>query len=186
MLSAFPADAGYSKKDQGIRTMNIETKPSLSVSFRLATDADRARLIPLINSAFSIETFLEGDRTDEESLAAMMRKGAILAAEDGEGRLVGCVYMEVRGSERGYMGMLTVDPARQRSGLGTRIMEAAEEHLRGQGCKAVDILVLNLRPELPPIYRRHGYVESGTQKDGLHRTLKPGFEYHFIIMSKDL
>lgn len=152
---------------------------------RLAADADRTQLVPLINTAFSIETFLEGDRTDEENLAAMMRKGAILIAEDGESQLIGCVYTEVRG-ERGYLGMLTVDPARQRTGLGTRIMKAAEEHLRSKGCKAVDILVLNLRPELPPIYRRHGYVETGTQKDGLHRTLKPGYEYHFIIMSKDL
>jgi len=91
----------------------------------------------------------------------------------------------VRG-ERGYMGMLTVDPARQRLGLGTRIMEAAEEHLRSHGCVAVDILVLNLRSELPPIYRRHGFVETGTQQHGLHRTLKPGMECHFIIMSKDL
>jgi len=33
-----------------------------------------------------------------------------------------------------------------------RIMEAAEEHLRHQGCEAVDILVLSLRPELPRIY----------------------------------
>ncbi len=162
-------------------TSELET----TLVVRLATDADKARLNQLVNTAFSIETFLEGDRTDEESLAAMMQKGAILAAENGEGQLIGCVYVEVCG-ERGYMGMLTVDPARQRSGLGTRIMEAAEENLRSQGCKAVDILVLNLRPELPPIYRRHGYVETGTQKDGLHRTLKPGFEYHFIVMSKDL
>jgi ribosomal protein S18 acetylase RimI-like enzyme len=152
---------------------------------RLATDADRARLIPLINSAFSIETFLEGERTDEASLAEMMQKGNLLAAEESDGRLVGCVYTEVRG-ERGYMGMLTVDPARQRSGLGTRIMEAAEEHLRSKGCVAVDILVLNLRSELPPIYRRHGFVETGTQKEGLHRSTKPGVECHFILMSKEL
>jgi ribosomal protein S18 acetylase RimI-like enzyme len=165
--------------------MALESKTAPCLSFRLATDADRARLIPLINSAFSIETFLEGTRTDDEDLAAMMRKGELLAAEDSEGLLIGCIYTEVRG-ERGYMGMLTVDPARQRLGLGTRIMEAAEEHLRSHGCVAVDILVLNLRSELPPIYRRHGFVETGTQQHGLHRTLKPGMECHFIIMSKDL
>jgi len=48
------------------------------VHVRLAMEADRARLIPLVNSAFSIETFLEGTRTDEERLAATMRKGHIL------------------------------------------------------------------------------------------------------------
>jgi len=79
----------------------------------------------------------------------MMRKGEILAAEDDNRRLLGCVYVEVRGA-RGYLGQLAVDPARQGRGLGMRIREAAEEHLRRQGCEAVDILVLNLRPELPP------------------------------------
>jgi ribosomal protein S18 acetylase RimI-like enzyme len=152
---------------------------------RVATDADRARLIPLINSAFSIETFLEGTRTDEQGLAAMMQEGDLLAAEDGNGRLVGCVYTEVRG-ERGYMGMLAVDPQFQGKGLGTQIMVAAEDHLRRNGCKAVDILVLNLRTELPPIYRRHGFVETGRQNHGLHRTIKPGVEWYFIVMSKDL
>jgi ribosomal protein S18 acetylase RimI-like enzyme len=159
----------------------LETTPVV----RLATAADITRLNQLVNAAFSIETFLEGTRTDEEGLAAMMREGVLLAAEGAEGRVVGCVYTEVRG-ERGYMGMLAVDPALQGKGLGTRIMEAAEKYLRSHRCKAVDILVLNLRPELPPIYRRHGFVETGTQNHGLHRTLKPGVEYHFIIMSKDL
>jgi hypothetical protein len=47
---------------------------SSSIRIRLATDDDRPRLIPLINAAFAIETFLEGTRTDEERLATMMRK----------------------------------------------------------------------------------------------------------------
>jgi ribosomal protein S18 acetylase RimI-like enzyme len=164
-------------------TPSSELETSLTV--RPATVADIPRLNQLVNAAFSIETFLEGTRTDEEGLATMMREGVLLAAEDAQGRVVGCVYTEVRG-ERGYMGMLAVDPARQGKGLGTKIMDGAEEHLRSHGCKAVDILVLNLRTELPPIYRRHGYIETGTQNHGLHRTLKPGYEYHFIVMSKDL
>lgn len=168
----------------------LETK----LAVRVATEADTDRLKQLVNTAFSIETFLDGTRTNEESLAAMMRKGAILIAEDriaeervvtNEGRLIGCVYTEVRG-ERGYIGMLTVDPKRQRRGLSTRIMEAAEEHLRGKGCVGVDIIVLSLRTELPPIYRRHGYVETGTAPYDLNRTITTGEDCHFILMSKDL
>jgi predicted N-acetyltransferase YhbS len=156
-----------------------------SLYLRPATDADRQHLIPLINAAFSIETFFEGTRTDEGRLAEMMRKGVILAAEDHNRQLLGCVYTEVRGS-RGYLGQLAVDPARQSRGLGMRIMEAAEEHLRHQGCEAVDILVLNLRPELPPIYRRHGYIETGTEEFHSSRPLKSGTECHCIVMSKQL
>jgi len=164
-------------------TSTSELESTLVV--RLATNADTARLNQLVNTAFSIETFLDGTRTSEEGLAAMMQKGAILAAEDGEGRLIGCVYIEIRGA-RGYVGMLTVDPARQGQGLGTRIMKAAEEHLRSHGCVGVDIIVLSLRTELPPIYRRYGFVETGKKPYDLGRTITTGEDCHFIVMSKDL
>jgi predicted N-acetyltransferase YhbS len=159
------------------------------VCIRAAVDADRARLVPLINSAFSIETFLEGTRTDEERLAATMRKGEILLAElvteDQGGEPVGCIYTEVRG-ERGYLGMLAVDPARQGTGLASLIVHAAEEHLRRLGCMAVDISVLSLRPELLPLYRRFGFVETGCEEFAFSRALRPGAECHSIVMSKPL
>jgi hypothetical protein len=50
----------------------------------------------------------------------------------------------------------------------------------------VDILVLSLRPELPPIYRRFGYIETGTEKFSTSRGLKSGAECHCIVMSKKL
>jgi predicted N-acetyltransferase YhbS len=141
------------------------------------------RLVPLINSAFSIETFLEGTRTDEDRLAAMMRKGEILLAEDGSGQLLGCVYTEVRGA-RGYLGQLAVDPAHQGARLGRLIVQVAEDRLRRRGCEAVDITVLSMRAELLPIYRRFGYVETGTEEFRPSRPLKPGVECHCIVMSK--
>ncbi|MGD0547339.1 MAG: GNAT family N-acetyltransferase [Terracidiphilus sp.] len=158
---------------------------SPSIRIRPATAADRAHLISLINAAFGIETFLEGTRTDEERLAAMMQTGEILAAEDDAGQLLGCVYTEVRGT-LGYLGQLAVDPAHQGKGLARRLMTAGEEHLRRRGCSAVEITVLNLRPELPPLYRRLGFVETGTAEAHLARTLKPGAECHFIVMMKGL
>jgi len=157
--------------------------PDLRV--RPATAADRPRLIPLINAAFAIETFLEGTRTDEERLAAMMCKGDILAAEDATGQLLGCVYTEALG-KLGYMGQLAVDPAHQRKGLARRLMAAAEEHLRRQGCTSVKITVLSTRPELPPLYRRYGYIETGTEEARLSRPTKPGVVCHFIVMVKQL
>jgi ribosomal protein S18 acetylase RimI-like enzyme len=115
----------------------------------------------------------------------MMRKGNILVAENASGELLGCVYTEVRGA-RGYIGQLAVDPAHQRAGLGRLILESAEDHLRRRGCEAVDITVLSLRPELPPIYRRIGFVETGTEEFHPSVPLKPGLECHCIVMSKQL
>jgi len=156
-----------------------------SLRIREATAADSERLIALVNAAFSTETFLEGTRTDEARLAASMEKGSLLAAEDGSGRLLASVYVEVRG-RRGYLGMLAVDPAHQGGGLARRIVAAAEDRLRQQGCEGVDIGVLSLRPELLPIYRRFGYVETGTEPFHFPRTFKEDVPCHCILMSKAL
>ncbi len=161
------------------------TVAARGIRFRDAVAADRPRLIALINAAFSVETFFEGTRTDEERLTAMMAKGDILLAEDGDGRLLASVYMERRGA-RGYLGMLAVDPARQGAGLGHRMVEAAEERFREQGCEGVDITVLSLRPELLPIYRRFGYVETGSEEFRPSQPLRPGVECHCVVMSKEL
>jgi N-acetylglutamate synthase-like GNAT family acetyltransferase len=165
--------------------MTNPTNSGAHLHIRRATAADRPHLIPLINAAFAIETFLEGTRTDDARLAEMMRKGEILAAEDANGQLLGCVYTEVRG-EHGYLGQLAVDPVHQCKGLAIRLVAAAEEHLRGKGCSAEEITVLSLRPELPPICRRYGYVETGTDEFHPTQPLKPGAECHGIVMVKQL
>ena len=101
---------------------------------RAATDADAPRVIELVNAAFAIEDFLEGTRTDPERLTATMAKGTVLVAEVEGGRLVGTVYYEARG-ERGYMGMLAVEPARQGEGLASLLVREAEDRLRAAGCR---------------------------------------------------
>jgi len=155
-----------------------------AIRVRLATAADAPRVIALVNAAFTVETFVEGTRIDEQRLAEMMRDGNLLVAQDGSGRIAAVVYVEVRGT-RGYFGMLAVDPAQQGAGYGRKMVEAAEEFCRDRGCEAIDITVLSLRPELTPFYRKLGYVETGTDAH-LSIPLKPGYECHAILMSKRL
>jgi len=159
------------------------TAPDLQI--RPGGAADRPRLITLINSAYAIETFLEGSRTNDEQLSAMMAKGVILLAEDASGCLLGSVYTELRGAS-GYLGMLAVDPARQGSGVARRLVAAAEDRFRAQGCELIEIIVLSLRPELLPIYQRFGFVEVRREAFTPVRSLRPGFECHGIVMSKQL
>ena len=161
------------------------TTDSSTLHIRLATPADRPRLVSVINSAFSVESFLEGTRTDDERLAAMMQKGEILLAENSSGQILASIYAETRGT-RGYLGMLAVDPAHQRSGLGKHMLSAAENHFRATGCEAIDISVLSLRPELLPIYRRIGFTETGTEEFLMSRALKDDQHCHCITMSKPL
>ena len=136
----------------------------------------------VINAAFVVERFfVDGDRTHAGEVRAYMEKGSFLVLEEA-GALAGCVYLERRG-DRGYFGLLAVDPAHKGKGLGRRLVAAAEDELRRAGCRAVDIQVVNLRAELPPFYRRLGYEETGTapfEDPRLKRSC------HFIRMAKEL
>jgi ribosomal protein S18 acetylase RimI-like enzyme len=164
--------------------MSVASKYA-DLSIRHASSSDCARMAQLINSAFTVEKFIEGERTDEAELRERMQKGEFLLGCGKSGELVAAVYVEVRG-ERGYFGMLAVDPKRQGNGMGRKMVEAAEEYCREKGCTAMDLVVLSLRPELPPIYRKLGYVESGVEEFRPSRPLRPGVECHCIVMSKEL
>jgi GNAT superfamily N-acetyltransferase len=142
-------------------------------------------MIPIINAAFAVETFLDGTRTDEVRFEEYKKSGEFLVAEDGSGKIVASIYIELRG-DRGYFGMLAVDPTQQGRGLARLMIEAAEDHCRECGCKQMDINVLSLRPELPPFYRKLGYAETGTEEFRPSRPLKGGVECHAILMSKPL
>ena len=142
---------------------------------RVATMADRTAMMPAINQAFAIETFLEGTRTDEVRLAEMMQTGEFLIAQNGSSKIVASVYVEIKG-KRGYLGMLAVDPAEQGTGLGRVMVDAVEEYCRNNGCSGVDLVVISLRTDLPPFYRKLGYAETGTEEFHPSRKLRAGVE----------
>jgi len=152
---------------------------------RLATMADMPQMIPIINAAFSVEEFIDGTRTDPERLPPMFDTGDFLLFEE-DGRILATVYVEIHDDHRGYFGMLSVDPTQQGRGLGRKMVEAAEDHCRKAGCDVMDINVVNLRTELPPIYRKLGYVEVGIEEFHPSKPLKAGVEAHCIVMSKAL
>jgi GNAT superfamily N-acetyltransferase len=149
-----------------------------------ASAEDIPDLLRIINTAYEVEKFfVEGDRTDEDTIRRMMRDGVFLTTRDESGQLAACVYVELRG-ERGYFGMLSVDPARQGQGLGRELAGAAEDYARTSGCTAMDIRVVNLRTELPAFYRKLGYAETGhIEPANDPRALQP---FYFVTMSKVL
>lgn len=112
--------------------------------------------------------------------ARFLETGKFLLLEDSDS-LVGCVYVELRG-ERGYFGLLSVKPGRQRSGLGSRLIGAAEHYCRSAGCRLMDLTLVNLRTELPPMYQRLGYRENGTEPFPAESKLP----CHLVKMTKPL
>jgi GNAT superfamily N-acetyltransferase len=154
-----------------------------SVRIRHAERADVESLAALINIAFRVELpFIDGDRINPEGVRAYMEKGKFLLAEDSSG-LAGCVFAEFRG-DRGYLGLLGVEPRRQGTGLGRRLMEAAEELFRDAHCVAIDLRIVSARTPLPGFYGHLGYLETGTAPLPPDAPVK--VPCHFILMSKSL
>lgn len=155
------------------------------MELRFADTADLAAITQLINRAFSVELFFKGgDRITLDEVQRLFEKGRFMLLEEN-GHIQGSVYIELRG-ERAYLGLLSTNPDRQRSGIGTRLTNAAEEFARESGCRFMDLRIVNLREELPTIYQKFGYQVTGTEEvaveAGQHFT-KPA---HFITMSKEL
>jgi len=164
---------------------------SHSPHIRFADASDASQIAGLVNAAFRPERFfIDADRTDPEKVAALLEKGKFIllfeagSRDDGEADvLAGCVYVELRG-ERGYFGLLAVDPKRGRIGLGGRLIVEAENYCRAAGCKFMDLTFVNVRQELPGYYRRFGYVENGTLPFPPEAVTK--IPVHLVRMSKEL
>ena len=154
-----------------------------SVYIRSALPADVDSLVRLINAAFRVEQpFIEGDRVDAAGVRSYVAKGRFLVAEDSTG-LAACVYVQID-SDGGYLGLLGVDPSRQGTGLGRKMMDAAEGYFREAGCKTVNLRVISARTPLPSFYRHLGYYETGTAPFAPDVPVK--VPCHYIVMAKSL
>lgn len=153
------------------------------MKMRTAQVEDAENIARLVNVAFRPERFfIDGDRTNPEKVRALMQRGKFLLAEEAD-ELIGCVYAELR-EDRGYFGLLAVQPKRQRAGLGSTLIAAAEEYCRAAGCRFMDLTIVNLRIELPAFYHRYGYIERGTLPFPSDQS--PNQPCHLIKMSKSL
>jgi N-acetylglutamate synthase-like GNAT family acetyltransferase len=163
--------------------MTFPAKPA-QISIRSAELADAPSITAVINAAFRIAEgfFIDGNRITQAEVEESLVKGVFLLAE-ANGKLNGCVYVEMRG-ERSYLGLLSVDPTCQQSGLGSLLMFEAEKYCRERGSQHMDILIVSLREELPAFYQKRGYVESGTTPFPADVPTK--IPCHFINMSKPL
>jgi predicted N-acetyltransferase YhbS len=160
-----------------------------NIRIRRASDGDVEELTRLINAAFVVEqAVFAGDRVDELGVRAYMSSGTFLIAEDSGGPdtrgLVGCVYIETR-ADRSYLGLLSVQPARQGTGIGRQLVTVAENFARGSGARVMDLRVIGARAEqLLPFYRRLGY--EVVRIEPFPADLATKAHSHYILMSKPL
>ena len=165
------------------------------MKLRDATADDLPDLHALIESAYRGESaragwsheadLLDGERTDVAELRALLANPAqhLLLFDDGE-RPASCVALTDKGSGLVYLGLLTVGPARQASGLGRMMLAAAEDHARNDlGASRIEMTVIGLRAELIAWYERRGYAASGERRPF---PVEGHEELEFVVLEKSL
>ncbi len=170
-------------------------------SLRVANAGDAGAISALVNAAYRGETskrgwtteagILGGQRTDpdtiRETIADNRNAILLLHAQDAP---VCCVYLQRR-ANRAYLGMLTVKPELQASGLGKQLLAAAERWARENWKVAkIEMTVIQKRHELIAWYERRGYSNTGRTEPFPYNDEKFGLpkvnDLEFVVLEKYL
>jgi GNAT superfamily N-acetyltransferase len=150
---------------------------------RSAEISDIDGIVDLVNRAFVAESpYIEGERINADAVREMWPRGTFLLGEL-DGKLVACVFIEPRGT-RAHLGLVSIEPAQQGTGLGSQLMAGAEARCRAAGFREMELRFINHRVELERFYNRMGFSPSGITEAAVAARVKVPF--HFVQMTKTL
>jgi GNAT superfamily N-acetyltransferase len=144
-------------------------------------------------SSWTVESYLEGERTTVEALQddlASKPHGRLLIWRAPSGELLGHFWLEPLGSDTWYIGLLSVRPDRQDQKLGRSLLEAAEDVARQARARRMQMTVINVRDTLIAWYQRRGYLLTGETRpfpygdDRFGRPLRE--DLHFVVLEREL
>ncbi len=152
--------------------MTIEAGPD-ELYTTLARAADVPALVQLVNGAYRGETSRRGWTTEadlvggpridaaavEQIIASPDNALLVLRAQSG---LFACAHVRKLAGGVAFLGLLTVRPALQGSGIGRQMLAAAERYARQHfGARFMEMTVIGAREELLAWYERRGYLPTG-------------------------
>ena len=152
-----------------------QAESGAALVFRAATPADLPAVVALVESAYRGDAsragwtteadFLDGQRTSLADVGPLLdrpRSRVLLAERDGA--LLACAHVAVEDGT-GYFGMFSVDPARQREGIGKHVLAESERIVREDWtCPGMRMTVIDIRDALIAFYERRGYRRTGILK----------------------
>jgi GNAT superfamily N-acetyltransferase len=141
-----------------------------------------AAAVALINSAYrgqaaragwtSEADYMDGQRTSLDdliqALAADTQPCLLTLRRSGCEALLACALVEALaqpdGPPVGFIGMVTVRPDLQASGIGRAVLAAAETHALGLGARRAQMTVISIRVSLIAWYERRGWRLTGERR----------------------
>ena len=164
----------------------------------IAKTSDIPQLVSLINSAYrgddskkgwttEAELF-DGMRINEEVLTNILSNNdaVMLKYTNSDSAIIGCVYLEKQESQM-YLGLLSVSPDIQASGIGKQLLAAAEEYAHERDCNKISMTVITIRTELVEWYQRRGYKPTGEIKQfPQDKVNTPNQRLELFVMEKEV
>jgi GNAT superfamily N-acetyltransferase len=169
-----------------------------------AVEADYAEIIDLVNLAFrgsgpsaswNVEAgIIEGQRLDEsllrEDLTAKPTACLMTHRDEGDGTLLGTVWLDPGKEGIWCLGLVTIRPDLQNRQLGRTLLRAAEDFAKERGAHRMRMTVVNVRKTLVAWYERRGYALTGETQPfpyGDERFGRPlRDDLHFVVLEKDI
>jgi ribosomal protein S18 acetylase RimI-like enzyme len=170
------------------------------IEIRAADLDDIDEIIDLVHSSYRGDSsragwtteadLLDGSRTDRNEVTSMITDdGSMILVCVDDDVIVGSVNIRRQGSAC-YLGMLSVSPQVQGSGVGRKLIAAAERRAHAEwGSEKMEMTVFSVRSELVAYYERRGYHRTGEKRpfvgDDVHGTPRvEGLE--FDVLEKSL
>ena len=162
-----------------------------------ATHEDVAAITKVVNSAYEGEPgskswtseshLVAGQRTREDIVQSLLQQPSItiLKCTDEQQNIVGSVLLE-RKKDTIYLGMLSVDPQVQASGIGKLLLQQSETFARAHHYTIITITVINVRYELIDWYKRRGYVPTGNVQPFTNASSTALADFSFVELRKEV
>jgi ribosomal protein S18 acetylase RimI-like enzyme len=172
------------------------TNPNIS----LASKQDVKQLETLINNAYRGETAKLGWTHEANLIAGNVRVNETMIMEtfnsnnavclkyiNGNKEIIGCVNLK-RIVQKLYLGMFSVHPTQQGSGIGKQLLLAAEEYAAFIDSSTIYMTVISKRMELIDWYKSKGYIETGEKEPFIEDAVtgKHLQQLEFIVLEKVL
>jgi ribosomal protein S18 acetylase RimI-like enzyme len=138
-----------------------------------AIPADITELNVLINTAYRGDEskkgwtteahLLDGNRIDEATLQEYLDNPEVTIlkyTDDADQKIKASVYLQDKGTTL-YLGMLSVQPTWQATGIGRLLLNEAEVVARQINKTSIEISVISTRTELIAWYVRRGFEATG-------------------------
>jgi GNAT superfamily N-acetyltransferase len=136
----------------------------MEMNIRRATDDDAEELADVYRSAYRENRRLgfpaKAGSATTRTVSGWIRDSRVYVATVGD-VLVGGVRLEVSGSDRVKLSRFGVHENWKREGIGSRLLDHAEERVREWGYAIVWLTTPGEHPYLPDSYRRRGYEKIG-------------------------